>query len=249
MRLVPFAAVLVLSCPLSASAQFSVEPTNVEIVQLMPAVDAAEPAFTPPLGGEIGIYPIVTRDRIVNTASRGFDVISENRPSVTIDSSFANAFPHGITHVNQLEGWSRPVSVNYGLYARNRAGEQVVAATYRVIRRHSGKYLGRGSYLDRVTVEPLTVTAAPGWRFTMRMVPTDVRRVGTSQDPIASMRMSIEWTIVSPQGTQRGTSLYLLDGAGAFHQLSGPFRSEARSAARATLERAETVLGAASRAW
>lgn len=200
------------------------------------------PPFPPLPGGDQGGDPIGTIDRIVNLAKKIFDIIKENRPVVDITTTYANAVPDAITHWTQLAGWSQPTARTYGFYAKNLYGVKVVDVKYQLIRQHSGNYRGKGKFLTSVTVQPLSVSVAWGYKFTMKFEAPSVANVGTSEDPVASMLARLNWSIDTVLKSESGTSVYYLEGNGTYREVGGPFKDESREEARATVERAAAVL-------
>lgn len=212
------------------------------------------PPFPPlPGGGMSGEDPITTIDRIVNLAKKIFDIVKENQPVVDVTTTYANAVPDGMTHWTQLGGWSKPETSTYAFYAKNMYGSKVIECRYQVIRQHSGNYKGKGKFLTMVTVQPLNITAAWGYKFNMKFEAPAVSNVGSAEDPIASMLARLNWSISTVLKQEQGTSVYYLEGNGSYREIGGPFKDEAREAARASVDRISTALLPASgpklKAW
>ncbi len=187
------------------------------------------------LGGGTGEDPITTIDRIVNLAKKIFDIIKENQPVIDITTSYANAVPDGITHWTQLGGWSQPATTTYAFYAKNMYGSKVITCKYQVIRQYAGNYKGKGKFLTSVTVQPLEVSASWGYKFGMKFEAPSVSNVGTSEDPVASMLARLNWSIATALKHEEGTSVYYLQGDGAYKELGGPFKDQSREDARKTV--------------
>lgn len=248
--------------------RFTVDQTSVEIVRLsgadigiaLPKPPAGQgggivpppggtqpgtdlPPFPPlPGGGMSGEDPITTIDRIVNLAKKIFDIVKENQPVVDVTTTYANAVPDGMTHWTQLGGWSKPETSTYAFYAKNMYGSKVIECRYQVIRQHSGNYKGKGKFLTMVTVQPLNITASWGYKFNMKFEAPAVSNVGSAEDPVASMLARLNWSISTVLKQEQGTSVYYLEGNGAYREIGGPFKDEAREAARASVERVSTAL-------
>ncbi|MBI3299807.1 MAG: hypothetical protein HYZ75_16695 [Elusimicrobia bacterium] len=244
--------------------RFTLDRDSIEIVRLdNPTPAGADPLPPFPGGGTPGGGdPISEIDRIVNLAKKIFDIIKENRPVVDITTSYANAVPEGMTHWSQLAGWTPPQTNTYGFYAKNGWGSRVVEVTYQVIRQHSGSYKGKGKFLNSVTVQPLHVSVSWGYKFSMKFEAPTVSNVGTSEDPVASMLARLNWSIDTVLQHDEGTSIYDLQGDGAYREIGGPFKSAAREGARASIQRAaglfvpaaalrgaESMRAVAGRAW
>ncbi|TPW20553.1 MAG: hypothetical protein FD126_1573 [Elusimicrobia bacterium] len=211
------------------------------------------PPFPQLPGSSTGEDPITTIDRIVNLAKKIFDIIKENQPVVDVTTTYANAVPDGMTHWAQLGGWSKPETSTYAFYAKNMYGSRAIECRYQVIRQHSGNYKGKGKYLTMVTVQPLSITALWGYKFSMKFEAPAVSNVGTSEDPVASMLARLNWTIATVVKQQQGTSVYYLEGNGSYREIGGPFKDESRELARQSIDRVSTALlpavGPKLKAW
>jgi hypothetical protein len=173
---------------------------------------------------------------ILNLAKEIWAIIEKNKPVVDIKTDYAVALPQGITSWGQLSGWKAPEGKVYGFYAKNKFGQRTVNVRYLVTRMWGGAYKGKGKYLTGVTIEPLTVDVAWGYKFSMKATaPSEaVGNIGTDEEPLAGLRMKVLWTIETPVKSSTGQSVYWFQGDGVFRQEGSPFPAAvARGAARA----------------
>lgn len=214
---------------------FEIDPGSVRIMK----IGEVEPKELKALGlpvGPIGLPKLpgvgnsgtVVLDQIVNIANKVWNIIKENRPVVDIKTTYATAVPKGIDHWDQLSGWSRPAGTKYGFYAKNRLGQRVVSVDYVVFRTYNGKYDGKGRYLTNVTVLPTRTHAAWGYTLTMSVDAAKPTNVGTAENPMAGMQMTLAWKMANPIKDEQGRSVFYLEGDGTFQRMAGPFANADR---------------------
>jgi hypothetical protein len=138
-----------------------------------------------------------------------------------------------------MGGWQPPEGTIYNLTAKNGYGIKVVDVQYEVLRTYGGSYDGKGKYLTAVTVAAPKVDVLWGYHFTMATsVPdTSVVNVGTSQDPVAGMMVTLNWHISTPIKDSQGQGLYFLQGDGVYKEVGG-VSSEALESAKAKVSAA-----------
>lgn len=170
-------------------------------------------------------------DKIVNLAEKIFGIIKENKPVVNITTNYANAVPYGTSHWTQLQGWSKPSTRKYAFSMKNGFGSEVVKVVYQVHWTHSGNFQGKGKFLTGVTVEPISVNAAWGYTvdLTAEVPDSTVANVGTSEDPIASMQVQLNWKISTVIKVINEKAIYYVQGDGFMEQIASPFESKKRA--------------------
>lgn len=166
-------------------------------------------------------------ERIVNIASKMWEIIKDNKPVSNVDTRYAVALPHGITSPSQLSGWSKPKVYIYRFYAENLYGIKTVDVEYRVIFTYGASYNGKGKYLAGISVVPTKVDVAWGYVFNMRSYVPDstVVNVGTYSDPIAAVQLKLTWNISTFVKDSKSTSVYYIQGDGYFKEIASPFKS------------------------
>lgn len=171
---------------------------------------------------------VVSIEKIVNIASKVWQIIKDNAPVVNIDTKYATAYPEGVTAATQLAGWSRPKSYVYGFYAENLYGSTTVDVKYKVTFTYNGAYKGKGKYLTAVTVVPEKAQVSWGYRFHMSASVPDstIANVGTDADPIAAMQLKLNWTMASVLKQVDGTSVYYVEGNGYFEEIASPWKKD-----------------------
>jgi hypothetical protein len=173
---------------------------------------------------------LVSIEKIVNIASKIWQIIKDNAPVVNIDTKYATAYPEGVTAATQLAGWSRPKSYVYGFYAENIYGVTTIDVKYKVTYTYNGAYKGMGRYLTAVTVVPEKAQVSWGYRFHMSASVPDssIANVGTDADPVAAMQLKLNWTMASALKQVDGASVYYVEGNGYYQEIASPWKKDVK---------------------
>ncbi len=182
-------------------------------------------------------------DKIVNLMEKIFGIIEKNQPVVNLNVNYANAVPYGTSHWTQLQGWSRPATKRYAFSMKNGYGVDVVKVTYQVHYTHSGNFQGKGKFLTGVTVEPLNVETAWGYKvsLTAEVPDSTVANVGTHDDPIASMQVQLKWTVHTIVKDIQSKAIYYVQGDGLIQEIGTPFKNAAEARTAAQMEKVNSM--------
>ena len=190
------------------------------------------PAATDPMSGFNNGVTVINgtigvRDNIVNLMDKIWTSIEKNQPVVNITTTYANAVPFGTSHWTQLQGWSRPATKKYAFSAKNGFGSDSVKVTYQVHYTYNGNFQGKGKFLTGVTVEPLSVTTAWGYKVSLvsEVPDSTIANVGTSTDPVASMQVQLRWTIHTALKDITQKAIYYVQGDGTLQEIGTPFKN------------------------
>jgi hypothetical protein len=195
-------------------------------VKMVPDSCALEKDLEYPDPSKTGLAEgLVLIDRIINIASKVWDIIQQNAPVVSIDTKYASAVPQGIEAWNQLSGWSKPHSCAYSFNATNLFGVRTVDVTYKVIYTSGGNYQGKGRYLTGVTVVPTNVNVKWGYRFSFAAQVPDstIVNAGSAEDPVAALQLKLGWKISTAFQSTEGVSVYYIRGDGSSEEIASPF--------------------------
>jgi len=170
---------------------------------------------------------LVIVEKIINIASKFWDMVVANKPSVNVDSRYAVALPMGVSGAGELSGWSKPKSYIISFYFENLYGIDVIDVSYKVTYVYGGNYNGKGKYLAAVWAIPTSVDVLWGFSFNMQAYVPDstVVNVGTSKNPIAALQLKVSWSASSVLKEYDGTGVYYIQGDGYFEELASPFKS------------------------
>jgi|GEM_PF-675037 len=188
------------------------------------------PGGTDPLAGFNNGIAVVNGtvdalDKIVNLVDKIWTIIEKNQPVVNITTNYANAVPFGTSHWTQLQGWSRPSTKRYAFSMKNGYGSEVVKVIYQVHWTHSGNFQGKGKFLTGVTVEPISVTTAWGYKVTLvsEVPESTIANVGTHEDPVASMQLQLRWVVHTAIKDISDKAIYYVQGDGMMKEIGSPF--------------------------
>ena len=209
----------------------------------MPLAQSGE--SRPDVGGVTGV--IGALDAIVNLVDKIWTIIEKNQPVVSITTNYANAVPYGTTHWSQLQGWSKPSTKKYSFSMKNGFGSQVVKVTYQVHYVHSGNLQGKGKFLTGVTIEPLNVTTAWGYKVTLVSAVPDstIANVGTHTDPIAAMQVQLRWTVHTAVKDISSKAIYYVRGDGKLEETGSPFDKARELKTQARIDAASAAITSA----
>lgn len=171
---------------------------------------------------------LVVIERIVNIASKVWDMVISNRPAVNVDTKYAVALPFGVSGPSELQGWSKPKSYLLSFYFENLYGVDVIKVSYQVTYVYGGNYKGKGKYLAAVWAIPVSIDVMWGFTFNMQAYVPDqtVVNVGTSKDPIAALQLKVSWSASSVLKQINGTGVYYIQGDGYFREIASPFKKQ-----------------------
>ena len=206
---------------------------------------------TPGIGGTdlTGVNNTIdSLDKIVNLMEKIFAIIEKNQPVVNITTNYANAVPFGTSHWTQLQGWSKPATKKYSFSMKNAYGSEVVKVTYQVHRTHSGNFNGKGKFLTGVTVEPLNVVTAWGYKVTLvsEVPDSTIANVGTQEDPVASMQLQLKWTVHTMVKDITSKAIYYVQGDGLLEEIGTPFKNAQEMKTRNKVEAATVQISSPS---
>ena len=168
-----------------------------------------------------------TMDKIVNLVEKIFAIIEKNQPVVNITTNYANPVPFGTSHWTQLQGWSKPTTKKYAFSMKNAYGSEVVKVAYQVHYTANGNFQGKGKFLTGVTVEPISVTTAWGYKVTLisEVPDSTIANVGTHEDPIASMQVQLKWTVHTMIKDMTAKNIYYVQGDGFLQEIGAPTKN------------------------
>ncbi|HBE89024.1 MAG TPA: hypothetical protein DDW67_07795, partial [Elusimicrobia bacterium] len=207
-----------------------------------PVINPPGPGATgaPTTGFQDANQAVDLLDKIVNLAQKIFNIIEKNQPVVNVTTNYANAVPYGTSHWTQLQGWSRPATRRYSFSMKNGYGSEVVKVTYQVHYTFDGNFQGKGKFLTGVTVEPLNIETAWGYKVSLvsEVPDSTIANVGTSEDPIASMQVQLRWNVHTVIKDITSKAVYYVQGDGLLQEIGTPFKNAQDAKAAAATEKA-----------
>ena len=120
----------------------------------------------------------------------------------------------------QMTNWSRPSSTNYRLSYENLYGMEVVRFDYTVYFQYGGQYRDQGKYLTSVTIYPIDVMVAWGYKLDAISKVASITNNGTKEEPIAGVTLQVESVVKTVVKTQMLSTAFHLTGDGELLKLN-----------------------------
>ena len=183
-------------------------------------------------------------DAIVNLMDKIWGIIEKNQPVVNITTNYANAVPFGTSHWTQLQGWSKPAVKKYSFAMKNAYGTEVSKVVYQVHYTYAGNFQGKGMFLPGVTIEPISVVTAWGYKVTLvsEVPDSSIANVGTHEDPIAAMQLQLKWVVHTAIKDISSKAIYYVRGDGKLEELGTPFNNAKAIAAQKKIDAVKETL-------
>ncbi len=158
----------------------------------------------------------ITPEQIINILKKVFEYIKENKPVVNTSVDMACAIPKGIENWQQMANWREKHTGQYSIEYVNGFGITVVKILVRAHFYYNGSYNNIGKYITCATstIDTLNVLWGYTLNATAQIPDSGIVNVGTSQDPVAGMKMFIHWTVDTILQHQEGRLTFSLDGNG-----------------------------------
>ena len=117
-----------------------------------------------------------------------------------------------------------------------------------VHRTHSGNFNGKGKFLTGVTVEPLKVVTAWGYKVTLvsEVPDSTIANVGTQEDPVASMQLQLKWIVHTMVKDISSKAIYYVQGDGLLEEIGTPFKNAQELKTRNKVDAATVQISAPS---
>lgn len=161
------------------------------------------------------------------TAREGFDlqqlitlgkeiwqIVKDGAPVISFASNSASAIPAGAECAFKMSGWSIPQSKTFELAYKNKFGTEMIYFTYKLIYSYGGTFNGRGAYLANVAIHPVDIRLKWGQKFDATVKTAKAINIGTDENPIAGLEISIDWDINTPVMETQSNRTYFVDGLG-----------------------------------
>lgn len=162
-------------------------------------------------------------DKIVNYFFKFWDLLDRNRPSVSVNSKYANAVPEGIGNSwDKMSGWRPERSFRYQVIYENGFGAEAVNLTYQVKLIYGGSVQGRGFYIASARAVPVSVKVLSGFNVDVNVEASNVWNAGSSEDPVAALQLDVTWMVKSILKLYVQTESYHLQGDGKIMNANAP---------------------------
>ncbi len=134
---------------------------------------------------------VVIIDEIVNLGEKVWSIIEKGKPVLNSQYVYSNALPQGVKSASDLDQFSPIQAKSFRVYGKNGFGITVYDLTYTLVHRFGGNYLGKGKYLDNVTVLPQDVSVLWGYDVDLGVTGVSTVNIGTHEAPVAGLTMEL----------------------------------------------------------
>lgn len=143
-----------------------------------------------------------------------WQIIKDGAPVVNFQSESVSVIPEEALCPFSLYSWSFPISKTFELNYKNKFGMEMIYFTYKLIYSHGGRYQGKGAYLANVSIHPVDIRLKWGQSFDANVKVASGLNVGSQEDPVAGLEISLEWIIKNPVMNTQSHRAYFVDGLG-----------------------------------
>lgn len=143
-----------------------------------------------------------------------WQIVKDGAPVVNFKSESASVIPQGALCPFYMSNWSLPLVKTFELNYKNKFGMEMIYFTYKVIYSYGGSYQGKGSYLANVSIHPKDIRLKWGQSFDASVKIASALNMGTVENPIAGLEISLDWVIQNPIMNTQSNRTYFVDGLG-----------------------------------
>lgn len=149
---------------------------------------------------------------VANVGKAVWDLIEEDKPVVNLEYDYATGLPDGVSDAGDLAGFSDLQHRSFRLYGENGFGITVYDVTFTLVHQYGGHYDGKGRYLATVGVIPSQVDVLWGYDLSAKTTEVSTVNVGTEDNPVASVTMSLRFNVKTVMKDSSATSLFQFRG-------------------------------------
>lgn len=152
--------------------------------------------------------------QLVTLGKEIWQIVKDGAPVISFASNSASAIPAGAVCPFKMSGWSIPQSKTFELSYKNKFGTEMIYFTYKLIYSYGGQFNERGAYLTNVAIHPIDIRLKWGQKFDATVTTAKAINIGTEENPIAGLEISIDWDINTPVMATQSNRTYFIDGTG-----------------------------------
>jgi hypothetical protein len=143
-----------------------------------------------------------------------WQIVKDGAPVVNFKNESASVIPQGALCPFSMSQWSLPMVKTFELNYKNKFGMEMIYFTYKVIYSYGGMYQGKGAYLANVSIHPKDIRLKWGQSFDANVKIASALNMGTVENPIAGLEISLDWVIQNPIMDTQSNRTYFVDGLG-----------------------------------
>lgn len=158
----------------------------------------------------------IVMDTIVNMGAKFWNLIEKGRAVVNYQQYVATALPQGVQDWTQMQGWKASY-LTQDVYFQDKMSltgkRNAVVFSYRLVFTCNGNINGRGKYIGYATIEPAKVNVAwGGYKFDVQVAAPAVFNMGTSENPVAGMKLEVKYVAKNVVSEVTMTDSYIVMG-------------------------------------
>jgi hypothetical protein len=176
----------------------------------------AVPKFS--LGGAILIIDqlIAIGQKIQPAIDKGRAVVNNN-PMAAV--SVLPRIDSNDSVLEDMGGWSVPVTKHYKITYTNGFGSEVVSFVYSVAFQYGGQYLGKGKYLTGIRASARNITISWGFDLDASSQLIQISNIGSQQNVVAGATVEISYTVKNWTRTITTSESFFVAGDGRLFKL------------------------------
>lgn len=167
---------------------------------------------------EIGDYLAVGRD-LIAFGKELYQIIEAGKPVIQAeDMKPISILPktHHDTSITayDLLGWKESQKVKYRVVAKNGWGNSVVSFDFKLDFLYGGQYNGKGHYINEAEIYAENIKASLFFKAFAHVKVKSIINKGTKENPIASLVLELNYSIVGLGKETRSKRKFRIDGLG-----------------------------------
>jgi hypothetical protein len=152
--------------------------------------------------------------QLITLGKEIWQIVKDGAPTINFTSDVATVIPMGAECAFKMSNWSPPRSKTFEMVYKNKFGGEMIYFTYKVIYSFGGKFQGKGAYLANVSIHPVDIRLFWGQSFDAFVKTAKAINVGSDEEPVAGLEISLEWEIKNPVMETQAHRSYFVDGNG-----------------------------------
>ena len=159
-------------------------------------------------------------DQWVTLGLKVWQIIISGHPVANVSTQRIAVLPNASIEWNAMENWKGPAAHTYVIIKKNIFGNPIMRNTYTVAYNYGGQLNGRGAFIANATIIPSDVRVSYGWQLDAEAQIGQPVNVGSKDDPVAGIDLSIRWRVSNSFSLNQGTDAFFINGRGEISQIN-----------------------------
>jgi hypothetical protein len=157
----------------------------------------------------------------ITIGERLWRIVVDNQPTTNVTTKRVSVLPIAQQDWQQMENWQAPLVKAYEVSAKNTWGVTTLSFQYTVSYNYGGQFNGTGAFLANATVIPVHLNVLWGYKADVDGEAGDAVNMGTRDNPLAGIDVSIRWKFGSVLTKREGRDVFFLKGNGDMVRVTG----------------------------